>query len=317
MPLHATHSIDYLTRPFSVLTGFKKIAHGLVLLAVLMPLANRAAPLPTYQVEAIIFERTGNAYTGDDAWRKNPSLSYPLNYRTLKKPASFSSEDNFDSFVIERSEANYVLTAEANALRKKTGYRVLFHKAWQQTLTSPQNAPAVVITGGDQYDNYFELSGSLRISVNRYLHVTTNLWLTQFTANLGNTMDIPYLPLTPDLAFNTQNNSFSDITYTTNNSVSNTRNNNYSLNDYSNNPSYLAQGTVLNATKATEQRHYLPQRIITTTQSARMRSMELHYIDHPRIGVLIKIIPMNDSDVISQSSLLEGKNNNATLPESP
>ena len=174
-----------------------------------------------------------------------------------------------------------------------------------------------MITGGDHYDNYFELSGSLRISANKYLHVTTNLWLTQFTANLGNAMDVPYLPLTPDLAFDTQSNSFSDKTYTTNNSINNTQNNNYSLKDYTNNRSYLAQGTGITAAKATEQRHDLPQRIITTTQSARMRSMELHYIDHPRLGVLIKIIPMNDSDVISKSSLLEGENNNARLPETP
>jgi hypothetical protein len=300
------------------------LAFFLGVLATLMSFTAVANAAPTHQVEAIIFERTVGTYNADEAWRKNPSLSYPLNYRMLKNPNDINPNNNIDSFVLERPDTTYALKAEAYALRKKPGYRVLFHKAWQQTLTSPSKSPVIVITGGDKYDDYFELSGSLRISLSKYLHVSTDLWLTQFTPNLGNTMDIPYLPLTPDLVFTNHPSTFSDNNYNSkNNDISFTLNNystnNDSQNSYSNNTNYLAQGTVLNTTKTTEQRSFLPQRITTTTQSARMRSMELHYIDHPRIGVLIKIIPMRDEDVLSKTRVLENSNNldgsdNTTAP---
>ncbi|MDZ7925065.1 MAG: CsiV family protein [Marinagarivorans sp.] len=281
----------------------KKITLVLFLLTAAASFISTYAAAQSYQVETIIFERIGSAYNADEIWRKKISLSYPLNYRSLISPNSISANTDMRTFVIEIPEADYALKAEAYALRKKSGYRILFHKAWQQTLTSLDKSPAVVITGGDKFDDYYELSGSLRIGVSKFLHVSTDLWLTQFTPNLGNTMDIPYLPLSPDLALNNPNSTLTDSDY-------NTKNNDFSINSYSNNDNYLAKGTVLN----TEQRNYLPLRVITTTQSARMRSMELNYIDHPRIGVLIKITPLSNSEIVSKESLLESVNDDADMP---
>lgn len=285
----------------------KKINFAFFLLTAAVSFISTYAAAQSYQVETIIFERTGSAYKADEVWRKNPSLSYPLNYRSLRSPNSISADDDTRTFLIELPDANYSLKAEAYALRKKSGYRILFHKAWQQTLTSLDKSPAVVITGGDKFDNYYELSGSMRISLSKFLHVSTDLWLTQFTPNLGNTMDIPYLPLSPDLAFNNSNSTLADSDY-------NTKNNDFSIKSYSNNDNHLAKGTVLNTAKKTEQRSYLPLRVITTTQSARMRSMELNYIDHPRIGVVIKITPMSNSETVSKASLPESVNGNADMP---
>ena len=37
-------------------------------------------------------------------------------------------------------------------------------------------------------------------------------------------------------------------------------------------------------------------RVVTLRQTRRMRSMETHYIDHPSIGILIRIEPVPDAD---------------------
>ena len=37
---------------------------------------------------------------------------------------------------------------------------------------------------------------------------------------------------------------------------------------------------------------FIIKNIMTLNQSRRMRSNEIHYIDHPRMGVIIKIMPL-------------------------
>lgn len=173
-----------------------------------------------------------------------------------------------------------------NALERRidaqAGYRVLFHEAWRQYVTGEDQAPWILIEGGESYGDHRELEGSININVARYLHILTDLWFTEFQINTGQShRQWPSLPENPlkrlerisaqDSAPSaglgiTRKIRFDDSPEGANNGLDTL------LNDFLEAP-------------------YMPRRIYTLEQRRRMRSNELHYLDHPRLGLLIKILP--------------------------
>lgn len=133
-------------------------------------------------------------------------------------------------------------------------YRLLYHQAWNMPIHSKEDSIPLRIRGGKWYDKTPELEGSIRISVARYLHVDAQLYLREFRLNQQKNQDRL-----------TQDNSSEK---TSDNSEANR--------------SLSMLGF----------RQHQVARAIPLQQSRRMRSRELHYIDHPRFGILIRITPL-------------------------
>lgn len=72
------------------------------------------------------------------------------------------------------------LSREADALVRNKDYRLLFHEAWKMRLVSENNSLPLLIEGGDYFDGSPELQGILKLSVARYLHLETDLYLNSF-----------------------------------------------------------------------------------------------------------------------------------------
>jgi len=253
-----------------------------------------------FQVEVIVFARTADD-DGVEQWPRNIQLRYPFNWEDLRDPDAtptqlpsreegFRSEDPLaaplelptldlarDPFVkLPASERK--LNNHARAVNRRDAYQVLFHEAWRQPVLEQQRAPALLITGGEQFGEHYELEGSITLSLARYLHLHTHLWYTQFQPNFGQPRgtwpELPRRPNTrtlpeaePDMEqwqrpWDSSRSSAWDL----------------SLNTRSDQRSFL-------------QEEYLPNRIVTLTQQRRMRSRELHYIDHPLFGILVEITP--------------------------
>src|SRR5690554_4553942 len=124
-----------------------------------------------FQIEVIVFSRL-NGDSGEEHWPRDPNYLLPSSERELNR--------------------------YANALGRHSGHRVLFHEAWRQPFRDNREAPPVIITGGDAYGSHFELEGSIRVTLSRYLHLNTNLWLTRFDPNTGQTPGTwPQLPNRP------------------------------------------------------------------------------------------------------------------------
>lgn len=121
------------------------------------------------------------------------------------------------------------LVREAAALERNEDYRLLFHEAWRMRLVSENRSIPLLIEGGDYFDAMPELQGKLNLSVARYLHLETDLYLNTFEAS--------NLPNAPNLT---------EIRYQVKDSAG-------------------------------------------MHQRRRMRSNELHFIDSPYLGLLIKI----------------------------
>lgn len=205
------------------------------------------------------------------------------------------------------------LLDSARAINRDKSLRVLFHQKWLQPLTQKSEAPALIIQGGNQFGAHHELEGSITIHLSRYLHLSTNLWLTQFISNRGQQSDHwPNLPAPPNeqealLARLTQdlNLSAADFAQANNANLStlaiNLENQDGEvaqragyLQTPPNSPVDLSQGVGTLADQAPQlntSSPYLINQIVTLNQSRRMRSDETHYIDHPKVGLLIRVTP--------------------------
>jgi hypothetical protein len=142
-------------------------------------------------------------------------------------------------------------------LRRDENYQVLFHKAWQQTMANKQNAPSIILQGGKNIGNGKELQGYIKLHIARYLHLTTNLWFNgqDRSKQQGSTNQNLLIPELPG-----------------------------STSDY-NKDSVKLMGRSFS-------QEFSSSPVITFRERRRMRSGELHYIDHPLLGLLILVTPI-------------------------
>lgn len=232
--------------------------------------------------------------------RDNSTVTHPINQRSLRQ--------------------------EARRLMARREMRVLFHEAWDQKLEADAEKVTFAITGGEQYDKHFQLEGSVRIHRTRYLHVKTQFWLSAFEVNQG--QELQYWPKLPSLPIplgpefnqlpalvtdgsslaNTQTfgngtaNSWSDTQSgsTIKSSAYGSQANTQQANTAGSAEGISAQDIVFEENSPLIPQHvptysddpFIIKNIMTLNQSRRMRSNEIHYIDHPRMGVIIKIMPL-------------------------
>ena len=276
-----------------------------------------------YQVEVIIFSQQD--LFQQENHRRDIELSFPLNSRYLidpaaeesdNKPANESQSSAIASAVLNASqspvalpdrpqEPAFVLLAEdlqqlgpdQYSLQRAPGYRVLFHEAWRQPGESFEQAPWLIIQGGKQYGEHFELEGAIRLVKSRYLHIQTNLWKTRF--ELESTEDYsplqsaesisapeqdwPVLPALPvrdsdtlqeseplpeDEALTTATGGISDQTEPE--------------------PAPPALSAELPAPEAPEQVYNITD-IVQLEQSLKLSLNKMGYLDHPELGVLVLV----------------------------
>jgi hypothetical protein len=194
-----------------------------------------------YQVEVLIFKRNPLLVSTDEIWRNDLDLFYPP--KTTDIPNQLS-------------KGSHQLGGHDYTLRRNEGFTVLFHKAWRQQMWEKEKSPSLLVRGGQRFGDHRELEGTIRIHIGRYLHVNTDLWLSEF-----------------DFSGNTQ-------------SAAST-----------NNATQLRLPPLPNKNNAQAYQYLFdngpkPSRIITLREKRRMRSKETHYIDHPVMGILVRMLPI-------------------------
>lgn len=258
-----------------------------------MPNSNPATdlePTPWYQVEIILFSRDNHNTT--EQWPKDLHLSYSANRVQLAEkktpqqenptpPTTTEPQENINSEVIAYQplpDEQRQLLREAQAINNKNGYQVLFHESWKQPVLSAKEAPSIVISGGEIYGEHHILEGEIKLSVARYLHLSTNLWLSEFEMNYGQLehREWPSLP-SPPFESTELSTEFDDF-------------NNFDIPEFKLELSEKPIAT--NEEPGLLREAYFPSEIIHFEQHRRMRSKELHYIDHPRMGAIVKILPI-------------------------
>jgi hypothetical protein len=217
------------------------ILPAILLLA--LPLQARE-PAPWYDVEMIVYANR-EAGGGTELW---PSVTTTPDWSSSVRlaPAPATESGLIGPYTL-LTESEHRLTAEWHALKRTHGrLDPLLHVAWSQPVSSgkradtvflqsfidPASTPTITSTPP-------ELEGTVKLSINRYLHVELDLLLHEKSAeplSIGESLFAPAVQ-------------------------------SYRLNSH-----------------------------------RRMRSGELHYIDHPRMGVLITAHPHEFAETLTEEA---------------
>lgn len=181
------------------------------LLALLGCVATAFAEDDWYQIEVVIFDQAGGP--GSDNHQLGLKLGYPDNWRQLTDPNAppnpwFDDEvdeqavpppasDQTSSPAATHEEQPYTLlpsserrlNGDARSLERSAAYRVLYHEAWRQPLSSRAGSAWVLVRGGEQYGDHRELEGALRIYLQRAVFAQARLWQARFRDAVSNWVD--------------------------------------------------------------------------------------------------------------------------------
>ncbi|MDX1489798.1 MAG: CsiV family protein [Pseudohongiellaceae bacterium] len=126
-------------------------------------------------------------------------------------PRPFVSQDFFSLPDIDREAfltlppSEHDFQSTNRSLERSAAYRLLYHNIWRQVMWHENRDLAVGIKSGRQFGERSELEGSLRFYFNRSedrVIFEPNLWLSDFSRTIDESMAIPLPPLPLELQNN-------------------------------------------------------------------------------------------------------------------
>ena len=253
---------------------------------------------PWYQVNVVIFRQPGHLLQSEQ-WKPGDEVvtQLPSNLVALEEATANLTPDQAmntgiadetmqvnipPAFVtITPNDEEFMKTL--NRLNRSSYYDILFQKSWLQPGLDSDSAIAVLIQAGEVYDGLYELEGTTRLHVSRYLHCNSHLWLSKYVQQIE--------VIKPWWQENTPVNDTAD----------------QPLNEFSlplgqsedevgsSGAGGLALSTLepMDTTLPMSETitRYKSIRTSVMKESRRMRSGELHYLDHPLFGVIVKVVP--------------------------
>ncbi len=285
----------------------KKLIATLMLLSGTVQAAVTPQTDRLFDIEVLIFKRAVEPQNTLEAW--------PEDLAEVKLANAHEFDDieyRQDKGVKMLAIDDYQLTEYRDKLNQHAGYEVLLHKAWQQPDLSRATAPQFLISAGKDYSDKFtpaglpidneelqqaaedaqelieqtdevrvhpatELVGNFKIYINHYLFLETSLDL-----NVPTVQDVIIVPeaVEPETPTEVDENG---------NVVQNepfTDNNQISVLDVEEDQNTQFGGfQEVNPTIITTEvlkAHRFEQR-------RRMRSGEIHYLDHPLMGIVVQV----------------------------
>jgi hypothetical protein len=258
-----------------------------------------------YQVEVIVFSQQDNY--GDENNRTDIELGYPDKQVFLKDredldepstvspspgqqqageaepraplPEDVGEQNQGPTPFLRLPEKARELNADAYSLNRTGVYKVLYHEAWRQPATG-REGPWVIVAGGRVFGDHRELEGSLRLYETRHLHFQASLWRAHFsdpvTGPGGDAADDqwPGLPEVPEPPPETPVEEPADRALTIGE-------------ERTRSASAVGSPSVVPEAESRVRHEILD--IDRLRQSRRIETGKLHYFDHPRLGVIVKV----------------------------
>lgn len=201
-------------------------------------------------------------------------------------PAAQDSALNSLAFVTLPS-SQLQFRGKAALMRKSGRYNVLFHEAWVQPVVSKARTLPIILDQSGNTGQWTRLQGSVTLYLSRYLHLETNLWLNTDGSYLSGNWKMPAPPLAPpSLIIEEQATGPVDPA---------------DVWIYEPGLAPVAapgEGQQPIEPEPIEEADLYPYRhAVLLQQKRRMRSKEVHYIDHPKLGVVIKVTPVTRADL--------------------
>lgn len=248
-------------------------------------------------------ETTGSTETlaGTDAEAANSAADPELTLGNTDKfidDSLVSKSLKLGAFLVASPKAEQELNPQAGSLARSRNQRVLFHHRWNLQLPPQQKKYNIAINGGERFGDHQELEGYIQLSRSRYLHIETNVWLSQFAMaqaeDFGRWLNLPERP-SPFEEVRLEESPAEPMGLSLNDSWETTE---------SNTATYSLANTSQSEFQQTAASNYVVNSIEQLQQKRRMRSGELHYIDHPAFGLLVKLSPIEAPTWPFDNSLL-------------
>ena len=214
---------------------------------------------------------------------------------------------------------------KAAQMQRSGRYSLLFHESWVQPVSAEANSlPIVLDRSGDTLE-WPRLQGTITLFLSRYLHVQSNLWLNTAGEYLPGTWAMPAAPLgPPSLIIEEQElvdiaTAIGDLPETAVPNASNVLEVTGSGAEATLEVETIMTTEVLQEGSAEgvpgqdplapeqdieddelieeEPLVYPYRHAVLLEQTRRMRSNEVHYIDHPLLGVIVKFTPITAEEL--------------------
>ena len=172
---------------------------------------------------------------------------------------------------------------KAAYMERNGPYRILFHEAWWQPVAGQRAALPLVLDRSGDSDSYPSLQGTITLYLSRFLHLETNLWLNTDGSYLPGSWRMPAPPLGPVSLERVEapllQPELEEIL------------------DFgaAYDPAWDRAEEPIEAEPGPP---YPWRHAVLLQQARRMRSNEVHYIDHPLMGLVIKITPLSAEDLL-------------------
>lgn len=207
---------------------------------------------------------------------------------------------------ILRPTAELAFRGKAAYMERNGDYRVLWHRNWLQPLQEEGRALPIIIDRSGDDERYPALQGSIELQLSRFLHVTTNLWLNTDGSYLPDYWRMPTPPLAPPSVIIEEAPVLEELPPLNLARVPITLplpGEEPARADTSGtgNASGVATDTGTEAEDAEEEADAAPEypyrHAVLLQQSRRMRSDEVHYLDHPLLGVVIRLTRLSEEEL--------------------
>lgn len=207
----------------------------------------------------------------ENLWQLNELLEYEalqLRKDTIEEPsrteglwlellAAFSGEDlDMPEALVNLPVESRNLNKAAIRLEQSPQYRILHHISWRQPMKRKGATTSVLIQAGQQYEDFFELNGTLTFSRSRYVHIDADLWFTEFARyeDADEQREIRESIILEDEVMNQLLSNHPDIRQL-----------------------------------ELDKNQFVPHQIYRLQESRRLRNKEANYLDHPAFGILIRV----------------------------
>ncbi|BBB26076.1 CsiV family protein [Amphritea japonica] len=239
------------------------------LLALSLTLVNSApvhAAASDYKVEVLAFSHLSSDTLDDEIWPVIETLPSRRS-RALK----YYKKGQQNGYFTRLPKSSLSLSAKQASLKRSSLYKVLFHEAWIQPINSRKDQYLIRINGGEVLDNgLYELDGYISVDKGRYLHFRSDLFHSRSLSPAESTALLKTSTETTVTVQEPLPESADTLPDTTSELSSESMNGNRYLNQTA-----------------------IPDFLTVEMKSARrMRRAELHYLDHPLFGVLVRITPI-------------------------
>jgi len=267
------------------------------LLAQDVPAAPTGAA-PWIQVDLIVFRNLDTSSAADEQWPAQPALAYPGSLRFLLDPAGAPVADapapattasTTQQPATAKTPVPFALLGSSDSLlgdaaariAGSQNHRVLAHLSWRQP--APGNgAEHILVTGGRPWGEHRELEGYVSVSRANFVHVATHLWLNDFAdaaagqaPAVGEGVALPPVPRPPQPLPAPETTLGADTAPVTADAA----------------PMTATDTATPAAADSISVEPARALRSVLLEASRRVAPGEVHYIDHPLFGAVLKVEP--------------------------